>query len=363
MGRERNQPIRVDAIERYLTRIGFVKPRVLSLQPLGQDAQEGRKDYGYGRPLRVTVRSDAGERTLVLRTMSPDPFGHDRRADRADAMVLSFDTFNDLPHHIRALHLGAFDDEDEMWSVESGEFFLLTDYVEGELYAHLLAESARAAHASDSDRSRVSALAHYLATLHIQRRPAAAYARHLRDTLGSGEGIFGLCDSYPSDCSEAPPERLREIERLAVDWRWKMKAMSHRSRSTHGDFHPFNLLFRDVDDFTVLDRSRGGVGDPADDVVCLAINFLFFALDQRGAFDGAMRDLWHHFFASYLAETGDRELLSVVAPYFAWRGLVLASPLWYPNLDSAVRARLLTLVERLLAGAAFDPDRVDEVLS
>ena len=35
----------------------------------------------------------------------------------------------------------------------------------------------------------------------------------------------------------------------------------------HGDFHPWNLLFREGVEFSVLDRSRGEWGEPADDVI------------------------------------------------------------------------------------------------
>lgn len=363
MGREGNQPIRTEAIERYLTRIGFVAPRVVSLEPIGQSTQEELKDYGYGRPLRVLVRSESGAHALVLRTMSPDPFGHERRADRADAHILSFDTFNSLPHHIRALYLGAFDERDEMWPIPAGEFFLVTDFVDGDLYAQLLRSAARQDEASELDLTRARALATYLAEVHRERRVPETYLRHLRDTVGSGEGIFGLCDSYPADHPIATPSRLEAIERRAVEWRWRLKRMGHRARATHGDFHPFNILFRRGADFTVLDRSRGGVGDPADDVICLSINYLFFALQERDSFTGAARVLWNEFYARYLQLSDDHELFDVAPLYVAWRTLVLASPLWYPNLRAGTRERLLRLAERLLEGAPFRPEGIEEVLA
>jgi aminoglycoside phosphotransferase family enzyme len=32
----------------------------------------------------------------------------------------------------------------------------------------------------------------------------------------------------------------------------------------------------------------------------------------------------------YLKKTGDSEILEVVQPFYAWRALVVASPIWYP---------------------------------
>ena len=65
--------------------------------------------------------------------------------------------------------------------------------------------------------------------------------------------------------------------------------------------------------------------------------------------------LWERFWQVYLRERRDPGLLAAVAPYFAWRGLVLASPLWYPHLTAGDRRRILAFVERVLAAEEFDP--------
>ena len=49
-------------------------------------------------------------------------------------------------------------------------------------------------------------------------------------------------------------------------------------------------------------------------------------------------------------------MFEVAAPFLAWRGLVLASPLWYPALADDARARLLTFVEAVLKADRFSPD-------
>jgi aminoglycoside phosphotransferase (APT) family kinase protein len=64
-----------------------------------------------------------------------------------------------------------------------------------------------------------------------------------------------------------------------------------------GDFHPFNVLL-DGDRVVLLDTSRGSEGEPADDVACLAINFLFFGLEHRQAWASGLGRLWDAFFAA-----------------------------------------------------------------
>lgn len=364
MGRQETAATEIapERVQEYLRRTGRPDAVIESLAPLGMSTQAGLKSYGYGHPLHATFTANGKRGDIVIRTMSPDPFGHNRRSARAETLLLGFDTFNDIPRHIRALDIGAFDDDGALLPMGRGELFLVTNFVEGELYAQDLHALKEATEAGQNDLDRVAALATYLAELHSEKSDSEEYARTIRDTVGGGEGIFGLCDSYPNDCKVAPLDRLRAIEKEAVAWRWKLHDKTYRSRRTHGDFHPFNLLFRDGIDFSVLDCSRGAAGEPADDLTCLSINFVFFALTQRAQFDGALRALWDRFWTTYLETSGDQEVLDVVAPFFTWRTLVLASPVWYPNIDDALRDRLLRFAERLLGGTAFTPDRIDELL-
>jgi aminoglycoside phosphotransferase (APT) family kinase protein len=93
-----------------------------------------------------------------------------------------------------------------------------------------------------------------------------------------------------------------------VDWRWRLKGCAHRLRQVHGDFHPWNILFQSGANFVVLDRSRGELGDPADDITALTINYLLFSLQQCGRLEGPFATLFSRFWQRYLRATGDDEL-------------------------------------------------------
>lgn len=173
---------------------------------------------------------------------------------------------------------------------------------------------------------------------------------------------MGLTDSYPSNLEYLSPKDLIALEMRSVEWRWKIKSRTHRLSQVHGDFHPWNLLFREGTDFTALDRSRGEWGEPADDVSSMTVNYLFYALQQAEDFTGPFQTLWKTFFDRYLKRTGDVELLDVIQPFFTWRALVVASPLWYPNLPSTVRQKLLSFAKNVLEEERFDPDDVQPLL-
>ena len=169
---------------------------------------------------------------------------------------------------------------------------------------------------------------------------------------------MGIADAYPATCDEVQPGQIETIEEACARWRWRLKHRTHRLRQVHGDFHPWNILFRKGTDFTVLDRSRGEWGEPADDVTCITMNYLFFALQSTRRVDGPLNALFTRFWTRYLAATGDHEVLEVAAPFFAFRGLVMANPIWYPRLPPGIRRVLLTFVEAVLDAPSFDPQRV-----
>jgi hypothetical protein len=169
---------------------------------------------------------------------------------------------------------------------------------------------------------------------------------------------MGLADSYPPH-PLIPASLLEEIEHRCITWRWKLKGRTHRLRQVHGDFHPWNILFREGTDFRVLDRSRGEWGDPADDVASITANYLFFSLQRSGRLEGALETLFLRFWERYLNSTQDSDLFNVVAPFFAFRGLVMASPVWYPDLEDTIRQRLFRFILAVLDRDTFEPGKIN----
>jgi len=356
----------MDAI-RELVRQRFPDCTVEAVRVLGTDegARDGAtlKGGGYGRPIRVDLRDPGGgRRSLVFHTARADDFGHDRRADRGAEMLLAYDTYGEVPSHVPAIDVGVITSEGALRSIADGrEMYLLTGWAEGELYADDLRRVGREG-STPRDLHRVDALADYLIALHTRHRGRLpAYTRAVRDLVGSGEGIFGIIDGYPPEVPAAPAARLQAIEARCVAWRWRLRGREPRIARIHGDFHPFNILFRGDTELALLDASRGGAGDPADDLTALTVNYVFFALDDPGAWQRGLGALWHRMWTRYLRATCDHELLDVCAPWLAWRALVIANPRWYPGLSPGARDRMLGWIERALDAPRFDPSSADEV--
>lgn len=354
------------ALERCIARAlpGGRLLRVVALRPDEAAAADTLKVQGYGVPLRLEAEDASGAaRTLVFHTATSNAFGHDRRADRAAEMLLAYDTFNAIPGHVRALDVGVLREAEGLVSLHgAGEFYLLTEYADGVPYAEDLRRIVCAGRLGDEDLARADRLVDALVGLHAERRgDAQTYRRSVRDLVGGGEGIFGIVDGYPDDVPGAPADRLHSIAERCTAFRRRLRRHEDRCRRIHGDFHPFNVLIGKDGSPILLDASRGCAGDPADDVTCMAINYVFFALEHPEAWTGALSILWHRFWSRYLEATKDEALLHVAPPFLAWRGLVVANPVWYPAVGQRGRERMLELIESVLTEARFDPDAAERV--
>ncbi|MDB4957941.1 MAG: hypothetical protein JWO36_5510 [Myxococcales bacterium] len=339
--------------------------RIIEVEPLAPDTgatSSTAKVAGYGFPLRVVLGDDRGETIeVVWRTASPNRFGHERRADRAANAILAYSDFARIPDHIKALDIGAIGPTGELVSLrDTGEYYLITSYARGTIYADDLRRIATNG-AEPADLARVDALAGYLGRLHTPINDPIAYRRAVRDLIGHGEGIYGIVDGYPTSTPGADPDRLRALEARCAEWRWHLRGRETRLTRTHGDFHPFNVVFGTGTALTLLDASRGTCGDPADDVTAMIVNYLLFALDVEGAWARGLRELWDQFWICYLRARPDPHLFEVAPPWFAWRALVVCNPRFYPKLTERARDALLGFTERMLELGRMDPWLADEL--
>jgi hypothetical protein len=360
------QQITIQALTNYLQSLYGGPVRVVSMTTEGaQEAAGDLKGFGYGSPLFLEYEVAGERKKAVLETMAPSSFGHDHFSDRAQAILWEHSAFNALPRHARSLDSGAFLDSGELISTgRAREFFLLAEFVRGSGYFKDLDRIRTKGLAEETDFERALSLSNYLVEIHAVKRDAPElYTRRIRELLGHGECIMGLIDNYPATFEFINTDLLKKIELACVEWRWRIKRRTNRLCRVHGDFHPWNILFREGADFTLLDRSRGEWGEPADDITCLTINYLFSSILRSGRLDGPFEKLFRLVWENYLEKTDDRELLEVAAPFYAWRGLVLASPVWYPRLPTSVRRTLFNFIQNVLGAERFDPADAHRYLS
>ncbi|HSF06455.1 MAG TPA: phosphotransferase [Methylomirabilota bacterium] len=364
-------PIGREALTSYLASVLGGSVEVVALRPLGdKDAGvDDPKGFGYGVPFEVECLSGGRVRSLVVsRTRPVQGFGHDYPADRAWQALFGHTAYNSFPRHARSVDVGVVRASGQLGSVaDATEFFQLVEKVEGTLYWRDL-DRLLDKPVDEPDIARAEALARFLAEAHrVKRDEPTLYQRRIRELVGHGECLMGILDSYPHPYPLLPPQICEELEQTAVSWRWRLRERAHRLSRTHGDFHPWNILFREGAEFALLDRSRGEWGEPADDVTALGVNYLFFGLRKAAQSAAPVTpepfvSLFRIFLETYLRESRDHEILEILPPFFAFRALVIAHPRWYPDLSSMVRQALIRFARRMMADTRFDPGDVRELL-
>ena len=315
-----------------------------------------------GSGFLVEMKTGDGIRSYVVKALLPKHFGHDYPSDRAAVFLLDLDEYKTLPRHVKAVDVLSEMEDGSIKSIGGGkEYYLFMERGAGRHYFHDLSALSQKKRLDLSDIERIRAMTSYLAEIHsVKKASKTLYWRKLRDTVGHGECLMGVFDIYPDGTLSY--DETTAIIKKSVDWIYRLKPYHNRLSQIHGDFHPGNIWFKDDSDFILLDRSRGPWGEPADDITALTINYIFFSVKKYEDISGPYLEGLNLFFEEYIKLTGDRQLLEVVAPFFAFRGVVVANPVFYPELTSKQRGLLFSFVRNVLDADRFELQRVHDYL-
>jgi len=309
----------------------------------------------HGAGFLVEIKTAKGIKPYVVKTLAPEGFGHDYPSDRAGIFLLDLDEFNNLSKHVKAVDVLAELKDGSIKSIGGGkEYYLLMEKGEGRHYFNDLVSFASKERLDETDIKKIKAMASYLVGIHTTKKESKTlYWRKLRDTVGHGECLMGVFDTYPD--GSLSYNEMTDIIKKSVDWIYKLKPKYKRLSQIHGDFHPGNIWFREVkSDFILLDRSRGPWGEPADDVTALAINYIFFSLKKHNDIAGPYLEGLKLFFNEYVRLSGDDEIYEVLAPFFAFRGAVVANPVFYPEVTPKQRKMIFRFVHSVLDSERFN---------
>ncbi|HXX58135.1 MAG TPA: hypothetical protein VEI96_09065 [Thermodesulfovibrionales bacterium] len=358
--------INEDALRIYLKK-KFSVPLV-EIRKIGSGVQ--------GAGFLVEWKTERGPVSYVIKSLLSEGFGHDYPSDRAGVFLLDLDEFNNLPGHIRAVDVLAEMEDGSVQSVGGGkEYYLLMERGEGTDYFLDLLEFSKKESLDHEDVEKIKAMTSYLANIHSTKKDSKTlYWRKLRETVGHGECLMGIFDLYPEGTTSL--QEMTDIIKRSVDCVYRLRPRVKRLSQIHGDFHPGNIWFKNrkgknlapadtephAADFILLDRSRGPWGDPADDVTALTINYIFFSIKHHGSVRGPYLEGLKLFFRDYVQRSGDSEILSVLQPFYAFRGAVVANPVFYPEVTREQREMIFKFVHNILASEEFEPERVNEYL-
>jgi hypothetical protein len=363
--------------EKFLKESIGEQVRVLNIEPIKRD-----KSYtgGLGSTYFIELETEDGKKKVVAK-ISGKKFGRENPEDRAKDALWIHRT-STLPRQPKAIAVGSITKDGRIIPLRSdSEYVVVLEEAKGisyHIYLNNILKMSKNFNygLSEHDLKATLNLSNYLVEIHKRKSFPELYKRHIGDIVGGPEGILGvdrllwkvLDEKEVKEKLGKSKAELRkeiiELKKKAIEHADRIEDMTHRCSRIHGDFHPFeNILFSDYPtDFWVLDRSRAEFGEPADDVTAMWINYLNYALLDEGSYRGKFKKLGDSFLENYLEKTNDYEMLKVVQPFFIWRGLVIATPVWYPETPVDVRNKIFNFMKNVSDVEEFNPKEVNSYL-
>lgn len=356
--------------EEFLRKSTGKDVEVLSIEPISRD-----QVYAGGLGSAFFVNLEGNKRFVAK--ISGKGFGRENPEDRGRDALWVHRT-STLPRQPKAIAVGSITKDGRIVSLNSdSEYVVVLEEAKGRSYHLYLKDILGRGVINQNDKTAVLNLSNYLVEVHKEKKDAPnLYRRHLREIVGGHEGIPAidsilwkvLDEEQIKEKIEKDKIELRkdilELKKRAVEHADRIEDMTHRCSPIHGDFHPFeNIRFENYpNDFSVIDRSRAEYGEPADDITAMWINYFNHALLDKGNYTGKFKEFGDTFLNNYLRKTNDYEMFKVVQPFLIWRGLVIATPIWYPNTPIVVRNKIFNFIKNVSEVEEFNPKTINSYL-
>lgn len=312
---------------------------------------------------------DDNPRRLVLKTISTQELGFDHLSDKARNFLLAHDSYNSMKNHVKSVDVLSVKKSGKLSSVsDSQDFFILMEEATGEDMFADFEQIRRTGKMTAEQEKKVLAVSDFLAELHSRKQESRTrYLRKIRDTIsGSNGSILEVLDTYPTEYLEKTRREWNRILQLSLR-QWELaRQLTHRTAEIHGDFHPGNILF-DGDRMTLLDRSRGMMGEPADDLTAFLVNPILYSVADTGKLSQEFKRMFKLFWDNYITKTGDTEVTKIMGVFFAFRVAVVCNPVFYPDSffgsaqrADAARKSMMNFARNVLTDSEFRLDKLND---
>lgn len=350
-------------IKNYLKDIFKGKISNISITELGSGVM--------GKGYLLEFKEGKNSKRLVLKSIFANNLNLDHHSDRAQNFFLAHEAYNTMESHVKSKDVISVDKNGKLKSIgDSKEFFILMEEAKGQDFFKDLEKVGEQGFVEDKVKEKVLILSNFLYKLHSKKIDSLSmYRRKVRDTLGGAGSVAMVLDSWPDKEYNQYKREWNEILKHCVNVWDISRNLTNRNCEIHGDFHPGNLWFQEDLTLTILDRSRGISGEPADDISAFVLNPIFYSVKKYGKLQGEYKEIFDLFWNNYFSKTLDKEMRKVLGLYFAFRVSVVCNPVFYPDSffggkENAEKARkkMINFSLNVLKDKEFIPEKINTYL-
>lgn len=325
------------AVSRLLRR----SVRVIDVEQMGR---QGAKHHGMTDSLKILFESpDHKAEAIFLKIPNETVYGETLRADAAHEVCWRLDGYSAIARHARCVCAVRIESDGslEPEHLAGPAWGIVEEEISGQPYHERLQQMSADPDPEQATRE-ARLICNHMVSLHgrIDGEASVLYSRAIRDNLMNA--VFRLIDGAPSLWNSFPELRER-VEHGFLNWRLALSTRHGRLRRIHSDYHPWNVFLLN-DRVNVIGARAPGFGDPADDLACFLVNYVWFSMRRSGALTEPYLAAFIAFRDRYFELTQDQEAAAVFAPFAAKRLLVFLNPVYYPDTTPAEVHSLLSLL-------------------
>jgi len=211
----------------------------------------------------------------------------------------------------------------------------------GKSYLEMLNDKANKTDLDQKDKEEIDKILDFIVPIHQTRHPSndlkrltALYNDWLRSVIGHPEYLLQLLQSIPDDSLLLKPSKQGEFVALMIENMHYFKNNPDRLVALHGDFWGSNVFFRKDGSIYVVDYSRMPYGDAGFDIGIWMSTYLFKYHSGNKEY---FKKIGNYFLDSYIARTGDNEIIHTMVYSIGLVSVMYASTVWIPGIDSKIR--------------------------
>jgi len=258
----------------------------------------------------------------------------DYNSDKVGYFLLQHTCASNHINHCKSYGISFKDFKGEIFNLDTiKDTYQVIDYVSGKEFFETITNLEEK---FDLVTPYLDKIIDYLVQLHSikpdfnKQKTNNLYNRHLKDVIGS-EVFLDVLDAWSENDDLVTLKIKEKVNSKLFILREQYKNNYKRCSRIHADLHFGNIFFNMKKELTVLDSARNPWGEPADDLICLLINFDYISIKKHKEITSYYENIKQYILKRYLEKTKDSDIKNYFDLFYILRLFILLNPNFFNN--------------------------------